>query len=206
MLGLTLNDLLLRLVAMLAVTGLIGPFTALAARLAGDPGPAQDGRLTPNPFQHLDFLAVIPFVLFQTGWIRPLEADPHMLRPKPPLLGAAAVLLAALLALVVVAGLLWNMRLIVQLTLPDAAAVSLVTASLRHILEAALWFALLNLIPVPPLLGGLLLHAAAPRAAKALARYSLIVGMAIIAILWTGWPQQLARPLYAALLGVIAPA
>ena len=56
----------------------LSPATAVAL---GDPGPRHDGRLTFNPFAHLDILGGISAVLFSVGWIKPIAIDPAELRP-----------------------------------------------------------------------------------------------------------------------------
>lgn len=37
----------------------------------GDPTPKMDGRLTLNPFAHLDFWGTICLILFRMGWAKP---------------------------------------------------------------------------------------------------------------------------------------
>jgi hypothetical protein len=205
-LGLTLSDLLLRLVAMLVVVAASGFFLALFARLLGDRGPRDDGKLTLNPFEHLDYLAAIPFVLFETGWIKPQDVNPKLLRPQA-LIGAVLLVVFALAAVVALAGAIWWLRAPLQTIFTDAAAVRVLEGVVSTLLEVAVSFALLNLVPVPPLVAGVVLVAIAPRAAEILNRYSLVGRIALIAILATGVMQSAARPAAAALLRIVgAPA
>lgn len=39
----------------------------------GDPTPKMDGRLTLNPFAHLDFWGTICLILFRMGWAKPVR-------------------------------------------------------------------------------------------------------------------------------------
>jgi Zn-dependent protease len=41
----------------------------------GDPTPKRDGRLTLNPFAHMDFWGTICLVLFQMGWAKPVRIN-----------------------------------------------------------------------------------------------------------------------------------
>ena len=77
---LTLNQLVLRLVAMVAIAAVHGLAVAGAAVALGDPGPRHDGRFTLNPLAHLDLLGATSGVLFSVGWIKPVAIDPALLR------------------------------------------------------------------------------------------------------------------------------
>lgn len=200
MLGITFSELLLRLFALLVVSGLFGVLVALAASLLGDKGPRYDGKLTVNPVEHLDLLAIVAFVLFQAGWIKPMAIDPKALRPHP-VIGAVAVVASALGALLMVAGIAWANRRFMHRLAPSPEMVSGIDVVTRSVLDMAAWFALLNLVPLPPLAGGILLAAVAPRAAVYLSRYWPVIGIGLLVILWTGWPQAIARPAFLTLLG-----
>ncbi len=55
----SLQQLVLRLLAMVFVAAVHGVAVAGAAVAMGDPGPRYDGRLTPNPLRHLDMLGTL---------------------------------------------------------------------------------------------------------------------------------------------------
>ena len=72
--------------------------------LLGDPGPRYDGRLTANPFVHLDLFGSLALLLFGLGWSKPVAIDRKLLRGGragllPPVLVAFAGLLLAAVAL-----------------------------------------------------------------------------------------------------------
>src|SRR5690606_33073207 len=48
---------------------------AVAVRL-GDPRPKYDGRLTLNPFVHLDPIGTLMLLVFGFGWAKPVMVDP----------------------------------------------------------------------------------------------------------------------------------
>src|SRR5690606_24490237 len=139
------------------------------------------GKLTLNPFEHLDLLAAVPFILFGAGWIKPPAVDHGRLRPQP-VVGAAVTAIGALAGTVAILALVWNLRRFGLILLTDASAVNLVEGGLRVTLEVSLWFGLLNLVPVPPLLGGFVLGAISPLTASVLRRHAIPVGIAIIVV------------------------
>src|SRR5262249_38132215 len=75
----SLQQLVLRLVAMVFLAAVHGLAVAGAACALGDPGPRYDGRLTPHPLSHLDVLGTLAGV-FSAGWIKPIAIDPAELR------------------------------------------------------------------------------------------------------------------------------
>lgn len=190
----TLPDVLTRIVAWLVISALFGFFIALFARLLGDRGPAYDGKLTPNPFEHLDLIAGVPFVLFSTGWIKPMAIDPKELRfGRAGLLLAVAAALAATVLLIVV---LWQLRWIAHTAISAPGFSSALESTLRALLEASIWFALLNLIPIPPLGAGYALRAFAPAAWEFFERYGFLARLALIAVLFTTIPHTWTRPAF----------
>jgi len=53
---------------------------AKRAQLAGDPTPAQQGRVTLNPLAHLDPFGTLALVLFGLGWGKPVPVNPSYFR------------------------------------------------------------------------------------------------------------------------------
>ena len=48
----------------------------LAAVKMGDPTPKMAGRLTLNPFKHLDLKGFLLFILLGVGWAKPMPVNP----------------------------------------------------------------------------------------------------------------------------------
>ncbi len=56
---------------------------ALAGKLRGDRTAERAGRLTLNPFSHIDWMGFIPLLLLGFGWAKPVPFNPHNLKnPK----------------------------------------------------------------------------------------------------------------------------
>jgi Zn-dependent protease len=195
----TLQQFVLRLLAMVFIAAIHGFAVAGAACALGDPGPRYDGRLTANPFTHLDLLGTLAGV-FSLGWIRPIAIDPALLR-----FGRAGLVLvvlagaAATLASVVVLRLV---RPHLLPLLPDTTS-ALAFAVIETISEVSLWFALVNVLPLPPLTGAHLVVAVAPGAREGLRRIQPYVAVALAALAATGLAARALAPAYAVLARVV---
>jgi Zn-dependent protease len=191
----TLQQFVLRLLAMVLIAAIHGFAVAGTANALGDPGPRYDGRLTANPFTHLDLLGTLAGV-FSVGWIRPIAVDPALLR-----FGRAG------LVLVVLAGAAATLASVVVLRfarphllplLPDTTS-ALAFALIETIGEVSVWFALVNVLPLPPLTGAHLIVAIAPGARESLRRVQPYVAVALAGLAVTGVAARALGPAYAVL-------
>jgi Zn-dependent protease len=191
----TLQQFVLRLLAMVFIAAIHGIAVAGAAVALGDPGPRYDGRLTANPLAHLDVLGTLAGV-FSAGWIRPIAIDPTLLR-----FGRAG------LVLVVLAGAAATLASVVVLRLarphllpllPDTTS-ALAFAIIETIGEVSLWFALVNVLPLPPLTGAHLIVAVAPGVRDALRRAQPYAAAVIAILAVTGLAARALAPAYAVL-------
>jgi len=157
----TLQQLVLRFCALLLIVGLHGAVVAGAATALGDPGPRYDGRLSINPLAHLDLLGLVSGVLFSVGWIKPVAIDPGKLYPGHRAL-IPVIVIASTAAILAIAFVLRLARPLLLPLLGDTSSM-LAFALIETIGQLAAWFALINLLPVPPLTGGLLLTALVPQ-------------------------------------------
>lgn len=140
---------------------------AYSAYRLGDPTAKRAGRLTLNPFKHLDLLGTICLVLFQFGWAKPVPVDPRNF--KNPRAGMAATAVAGPFSNLILAFVS-----IIALRAFDIAAAYSIPAWLATILATFLMYlavvninlCLFNLIPVPPLDGSNILQFFLPRAAQ----------------------------------------
>lgn len=77
---------------------------AITAHLLGDATAEQHGRLTLNPFAHIDWMGVLPLVIFGFGWAKPVPYNPYYFKKprwdslKVSLAGPGSNLLLALLS------------------------------------------------------------------------------------------------------------
>jgi Zn-dependent protease len=159
MYDITLQQLLLRVVAFLAIAAVHGLAVAGTTRLLGDDGPRHDGRLTANPIRHADLIGALGVILFSLGWIRPIAIETTKLRPGR--WGLVVVVVAGSAAAIALAAFASMLRVPALTTLGDSAAMT-VDAWCKITVELAVWFALFNLLPIPPLTGAHLLAAINP--------------------------------------------
>jgi Zn-dependent protease len=199
---LSLQQLVLRLIAYLFIAGVHGFAVAAAAVVLGDAGPRHDGRLRPNPLAHLDLLGTTAGVLFSVGWIRPIAVDPAALRVGR--IGLLAVMAAGAAASLVAVIMLRALRPLILPMLPDARSADLF-ALIETIGELSLWFALFNMLPLPPLTGAHWLSAIAPGWRGAIRWSEPYAGVVLAVIAASGaFTQLLGQPyrmLAAAVLG-----
>lgn len=128
------------------------------AKLHGDDTAWQLGRLTLNPFKHVDLVGTIllPGLLLLTGtgfifgWAKPVPVDPSNLRH--PRRDMALVAVAGPLSNLIMA-LLWALLARVGVMLnTEAISLPLIYTGIAGI-SINLVMALLNLLPIPPLDG-----------------------------------------------------
>lgn len=198
---LTLPGIAMRLAAYLFIAAVHGFAVAAAAAALGEEGPRQDRRLSLNPLAHLDLVGTASGVLFLVGWIRPVAIDPLALRPGR--IGLPIVVAAGCAATLAAAAALRLLRPFILPLLGDTAAAA-AFALIEINGELSVWFALVNLAPVPPMTGAHLLAGVAPAgAAKAIARLAPYAGPVVAVLAATGLPTGLLGPLYRTLATLI---
>ena len=194
---LTLQLIAFRLLALLILVALQGAIVAAAAVALGDNGPKYDGRLTVSPASHVDPLGVVGMIIFGLGWGKPMDIDAGQLRTG--LIGVVVIILAGFLGLLATAALLDALVRPALTALPHTAALT-TAAFLRTAASLAIWFALLSLVPVPPLTAGLLLGALGirvPRPAQ-----TVFAGLLLVAVA-TGVVRELLGPAHAVLAATV---
>jgi Zn-dependent protease len=197
---LSFHQLLIRAGACILITSIHGFVLAALARGLGDRGPQFDGRLTINPIDHLDVLGAAMMILFQLGWIRPIAIDPSKLRfGRLGLIVCVFGSIATTLAAVV---LLLGLRIPALKYMPDAS-VPTVIATLNESVAMCTWFAIFNLLPLPPLTGMHLIVAVRPSLAPTLTKYSLYAAIALAALLVAGVVQPVLQPVRDAVAGLL---
>jgi hypothetical protein len=108
---------------------------------------------------HFDPIGFIATVGFLQGWLRPvLPQHQHMRQGR---WGIALWVVATLALLLVVMWLLKYLRLPIATYSADTLAAGALVL-INSIVEAGVWFAVLNILPIPPLFGASFIVAIAP--------------------------------------------
>jgi Zn-dependent protease len=180
----TLQQIVLRFCALLLIVGVHGAVLAGTATALGDPGPRYDGRVSVNPLAHLDLLGLASGVLFSVGWIKPVAIDPGKLYPGRRAL-IPVIVVASIAAILAIAFVLRFARPALLPLLGDTSSM-LAFALIETIGQLAVWFALINLLPVPPLTGGHLLTALFPQIGDTMHKSHIYASVLLTGLAATG--------------------
>ncbi len=138
------------------------------AEKMGDPTARMLGRLTLNPFRHLDPIGTLALFLFGFGWARPVPVNfGNMRNPRQGMIWVALAGPAVNLLLAGLSALLLRGLLVVGSELVDAGTlVDRVLQPVALMVASSLFINVLlgifNLMPIPPLDGGRVLSGLLP--------------------------------------------
>jgi Zn-dependent protease len=145
-------DMIYRLPALLTALTVHEYAHAAVADAMGDPTPRYMGRLTVNPLVHLDLIGTLLLFVAGFGWAKPVPINPRYFRDgRKGMLAVAAAGPGSNLFLAFAATFLFH--LFVFLGIRSMG----VFTFLLWVQLYNLWFALFNLIPLPPLDGSKIL-------------------------------------------------
>jgi Zn-dependent protease len=157
------------------------------AELLGDPTPRMQGRLTLNPFKHLDFLGsfVVPIITtmagFTFGWAKPVEWNPYNVKNKR--WGEFLISLAGPSSNILIAVVF---GLIIRFYSDILPGSSIYIATYIVIINIVL--PVFNLIPLPPLDGSKVLFSFLPIRwyfiREILETYSILFFLIVAVFLW----------------------
>lgn len=193
----------LLLVFMLVAVVAHGWVQCLVADRTGDRRPRQERRITPDPRRHVDPFGAVAGLIAGFGWARPLE--PAVRAGRGPLVavflsGAALNVLLAAAGLVAFRAMSGTGVFGASALLLQSGVQGLPVAQIAALLFGMmnLYVAALSLVPIPPLDGGRLLFALAPRTSGwQKAEYHLVeqnfglVAVLVLLLVPLGGPQAL---------------
>ncbi|HHU90034.1 MAG TPA: site-2 protease family protein [Clostridiaceae bacterium] len=157
----------------------------------GDPTAKNAGRLTLNPFKHLDFIGVLMMYAVGFGWAKPVPVNFSNLKDRR--MGTVLVAMAGPMSNI----LLGFISIFTGGIIAKLLEVGVITITTERMLQVFIYIALFfyilvsvninlaifNMIPVPPLDGSRLLSGFIPEEAfYKFARYEPFIGLAFFAI------------------------
>lgn len=113
----------------------------------GDNTPKYQGRLTLNPFAHIDFLGFFMILFWGFGWAKPVQVNPNALKNyykddlKISIAGPLANLACSIVAIIILA--------ILGKVLPNTKLASIINTIVYLTAYYNCFWLFLNLIPIP---------------------------------------------------------
>lgn len=161
-----------------------------AAYLLGDRTAKNSGRLTLDPLAHIDPLGFACMMLLGFGWARPVPVNISNFKNRRRDMGITA--LAGPLSNVLLAFLSYFAMAEIMLHLQTANNFTQILVNFFYYLGAmSVGLGVFNLIPIHPLDGSRILDAILPfkaqvRFQNVMQRYSSVILLAVIVVLWFG--------------------
>ena len=181
---------------------------AYTAYKLGDRTQKAMGRLTLNPFSHIDIAGFICIALFGFGWGKPVMIDDRNFKNKAA--GNALTAFAGPFSNIVMAILftiILKILLITGVILPTMNSVvgSIILSMLILTIQFNVVFAIFNLIPIPPFDGSRILYFFLPAKGREymykIEQYSFVI---VLVILVTGIGSKLVSPIVSFILGLLS--
>lgn len=157
----------------------------LASYKLGDPTPRVEGRLSVNPFKHLDLLGTLALIFFGFGWAKPVSVNPRYYENQKA--GMVKVALAGPLMNFFVAFVCLFIMVLIDRNITNSTIVSYFTNLLYFTAAINIGLGVFNLIPIPPLDGSKVVAAILPsKLYFSYMRFEMYGSLIIILLLYMG--------------------
>ncbi|MBQ7835169.1 MAG: site-2 protease family protein [Ruminiclostridium sp.] len=161
---------------------------AFVAKMLGDNTAEEEGRITLNPFSHLDPMGTIGIMIFGIGWAKSVPINPRRARKVSQKTAMALTAAAGPISNVLVSliFMIAEKIVIVASGLNDPTAFY-VASALDMVLSINLSLAVFNLLPIPPFDGSRIFLAFLPtKYYFSIMRYERFIMIGILVLLYTG--------------------
>lgn len=157
----------------------------LMAYKLGDDTAKSLGRLTVNPFKHIDPLGLICMVFLRFGWAKPVPVDPRNF--KNPRTGMALVAIAGPAMNLLLSTVFIFLYYVLCFFVPSGAFIDALAQFLAITAMLSTGFAVFNLLPLPPLDGSRVLMLLLPQKWNFfLVKNQRYIQLILILLLYTG--------------------
>lgn len=119
------------------------------AKKLGDDTPELAGKLTLNPFAHIDLMGALAMFLFRIGWAKPTPINISRCRKVKPRTAVALTSLSGPLANILLSYILMIIYKILRLNMANDV-MYYITIGLYITVQINIFLAVFNLIPIPP--------------------------------------------------------
>lgn len=178
----------------------------LMAKMLGDDTAERQGRLTLNPFAHIDPLGALAMLICRIGWAKPTPVDLRRCTKVKARTALALTSLAGPVSNILLGYVLIIIQKVIMLNIPLAdyfsgSAAYYVALGIGITIQINIYLAVFNLIPIPPFDGFNILSSFLPYKAVAfMQRYQQVIYLVFFGLLVFG---ALDKPLGYATDGIM---